>query len=85
MPSDVASVTCVDVVTAHLDRIDAIDGTFHALISRRPRDEVLAEAAERDDELERGKWRGWMHGLPHAVKDLSDVRGLPTTSGFPFA
>jgi len=75
-------ISCVDVVTAHLDRVDAIDGTFHALISRRPRDEVLAEAAERDSELDRGMWRGWMHGLPHAVKDLSDVRGLPTTSGF---
>ncbi len=75
-------VSCVDVVTAHLDRIDALDGTFHALISRRSRDEILAEAAERDVELSQGRWRGWMHGLPHAVKDLSDVRGLPTTSGF---
>lgn len=75
-------VSCVDVVAAHLDRIDAIDGTLHALISRRPREEILTEAAERDVELEQGTWRGWMHGLPHAVKDLSDVRGLPTTAGF---
>ena len=75
-------ISCVDVVAAHLDRIDSIDGTFHAFISRRPRDEIMAEAAERDSELDRGVWRGWMHGLPHAVKDLSDVRGLPTTSGF---
>ncbi len=75
-------VSCVDVVTAHLDRIEAVDGAFHAFISRRSRDHVLAEAAVRDDELDRGKWHGWMHGLPHAVKDLSDVRGLPTTSGF---
>ena len=75
-------ITCVDVVTAHLDRIDAIDGALHALISRRSRDDVLGEAAVRDDELDRGKWHGWMHGLPHAVKDLSDVRGMPTTSGF---
>jgi amidase len=75
-------ISCVDVVTAHLDRIDAIDGTFHALLSRRPRDEIVAEATERDSELDRGMWRGWMHGLPHAVKDLSDVRGLPTTLGF---
>ena len=75
-------VSCVDVVRAHLDRIDELDGEFHALISRRPRDEALGEAAERDDEIARGEWRGWMHGLPHAVKDLSDVRGLPTTAGF---
>ena len=75
-------ISCVEVVRAHLDRVDALDGTYHALSSRRPRDEVLAEAAERDAELDRGLWRGWMHGLPHAVKDLSEVRGLPTTSGF---
>jgi amidase len=75
-------VSCVDVAQAHLDRVDALDGSFHALSSRRPRDDVLTEAAERDDELDRGIWRGWMHGLPHAVKDLADVRGLPTTMGF---
>lgn len=75
-------VSCVEVVRAHLDRIDALDDRYHALISRRPRDEVLAEAAERDAELARGVWRGWMHGLPHAVKDLAAVEGLPTTSGF---
>lgn len=75
-------LSCVEVVRAHLDRIDAIDETFHALISRRSRDEILTEAAERDGDLDRGLWRGWMHGLPHAVKDLAAVRGLRTTSGF---
>ena len=74
-------VSCVEVVRAHLDRVDELDGTYHALVSRRPREEVLAEAAERDAELAGGGWRGWMHGLPHAVKDLADVQGLPTTSG----
>ena len=75
-------VSCLDVMHAHLDRVDALDGDYHALITRRPRDDVLAEAEERDAELDRGLWRGWMHGLPHAVKDLAAVRGLPTTSGF---
>jgi len=75
-------VSCVEVVSAHLDRIESLDGTYHAFVSRRPRDAVLAEARERDHELARGERRGWMHGLPHAVKDLSDVRGQPTTGGF---
>lgn len=75
-------ISCVEVVRAHLDRVDALDDTYHALISRRSRDDVLAEAGERDSDLDRGRWRGWMHGLPHAVKDLAAVRGLPTTSGF---
>ncbi len=75
-------ISCVEVVRAHLDRVDVLDGSHHAFSSRRPRDAVLADAAERDDELARGIWRGWMHGLPHGVKDLSDVTGLPTTMGF---
>ncbi len=75
-------ISCVEVVRAHLDRIELLDVSYHALSSRRPRDVVLADAAERDDELDHGMWRGWMHGLPHAVKDLSHVEGLPTTLGF---
>lgn len=75
-------VSCVEVVQAHLDRIDEEQPTYRPLISQRDRREVMAEARERDDELVRGDYRGWMHGLPHAVKDLVDVRGLPTTFGF---
>ena len=75
-------ISCVEVVSAHLDRIDGMEPTHHAFASRRPRADVLSEAQERDAELSRGERRGWLHGLPHAVKDLSDVAGLPTTSGF---
>ncbi len=75
-------VTCREVAAAMLNRIDTLDPTFHAFSSRRPAEVVIATAAERDAELEQGIRRGWMHGLPHAVKDLSNVRGLPTTLGF---
>ncbi|HEX5018472.1 MAG TPA: amidase, partial [Actinomycetes bacterium] len=75
-------VSCVEVAEAFLERIAALDDTYHALISRRPSDEVLAEARVMDAELDAGTTRGWMHGLPHAVKDLVDVRGLKTTQGF---
>jgi amidase len=34
-------------------------------------------------ELARGEYRGWMHGLPHAVKDLEPTAGIPTTLGSP--
>lgn len=71
----------VDVVTAFLDRTDRLEPTYHALVSRRPRDEVLADAAARDVGPRNGPPRSWLHGLPLAVKDLADVRGLPTTLG----
>jgi hypothetical protein len=31
----------------------------------------------------RAVYRGWMHGMPHAVKDLADVVGFPTSQGSP--
>ena len=75
-------VTCVEVMTAYLDHIDRINPLVNAIVSRRPRAELLDEAAARDDELRAGHHRGWMHGFPHAVKDLADVAGMKTTYGF---
>ena len=75
-------VTCVEVMTAYLDHIDRINPLVNAIVSRRPRAELLDEAAARDDELRAGHYRGWMHGFPHAVKDLADVAGMKTTYGF---
>ena len=75
-------LTCREVATAFLERIDRIDPVFCAFSSRRPASDVLEEAIARDEEIDGGLRRGWMHGVPHAVKDLSDVMGLPTTLGF---
>ena len=76
------TVTSVDVATAFLDRIDALEPVHHAFTSRRTRDDVLKEAEERDDSRSSGVPDGWLYGVPTAVKDLTDVRGLPTTLGF---
>jgi amidase len=75
------TVSCREVVTAHYDRIAARNPALHALVAVRDRDDALAEAAVCDDELVAGRSRGWMHGFPHAVKDLTDAAGLPTTMG----
>jgi amidase len=45
--------------------------------------ELLRQAAIADRELDQGTYRGWLHGMPHAVKDLADVKGLPTSLGSP--
>ena len=74
-------VRCVDVMRAYLDRIGRENGVFNALVSLRDEEELLAEARAADDDLAEGRDRGWMHGMPHAVKDLADARGLPTTQG----
>ncbi|MBA3905754.1 MAG: amidase, partial [Pseudonocardiales bacterium] len=68
-------VSCVEVVAAHLDRIDALNPQVNAVVALRDRDAVLAEAAARDAEERRGP----LHGLPIAIKDLTEVAGLPWT------
>ena len=76
-------VSCREVMGAYLARIHRLNPRCNALVSLRQDDELLAEADARDAELARGQSRGWMHGLPQAVKDLSNAAGLPTTLGSP--
>jgi len=75
--------SCVEVVSAHLDRIDALNPRVNAIVGLRDRADVLAEAAARDRSPRDGAERGPLHGLPLAVKDLSEVAGLPWTLGSP--
>ncbi|UYV38848.1 amidase [Rhodobacteraceae bacterium D3-12] len=62
-----------------LDRINAVNGDVNAIVSLRDEDDILAEARAADN----GARSGWMHGLPLAVKDLSNAKGLPTSMGSP--
>ncbi len=70
-------VTVRDVAEAFLDRIDKYNPRINALVSLRPRDEILADA----DELDLLAPKGPLHGLPMAIKDLANAAGLPTRSG----
>lgn len=76
-------VSCREVMTAYLDHVDAANPLVNAIVSRRQREPLLAEADAADRELAAGRSRGWMHGFPQAIKDLSDAAGLPTTQGSP--
>jgi ureidomalonase len=76
-------VSCVEVVEAHLDRIDALNPQVNAIVARRDRESVLAEAAERDRALAAGAPVGPLHGIPMAIKDLAEVAGQPWTAGSP--
>lgn len=76
-------VSCREVMQAHLEQIERFNPAVNAIVSQQPDDLLLAEADQRDAELARGEYRGWMHGLPHAVKDLSLTQGIRTTLGSP--
>ena len=76
-------ISCREVMQAYLARIARLNPRFNALVSLRPGDELLAEADACDAELARGHSRGWLHGVPQAIKDLANAAGLPTTMGSP--
>jgi aspartyl-tRNA(Asn)/glutamyl-tRNA(Gln) amidotransferase subunit A len=68
----------VDYTEALLARIAALDPVYHAFIVVTA-DIARAEARAAGAEIARGGWRGPMHGMPYALKDIFDVAGLPTT------
>ena len=76
-------VSCVEVMTAYLDHIAKFNPKVNAIVALQERDGLLAQARERDAQLARGEVLGPLHGLPHAVKDLSPVKGIRMTMGSP--
>jgi amidase len=78
-------VSCRDVMQAYLARMDALNPPFNAIVSRAPHEALLAQADERDAELAPRRSapgsRGWMHGMPQAIKDTAHALGFPTTVG----
>src|SRR5215467_9447070 len=74
-------VSCVEVMTAYLDHIERINPLVNAIVALRDRDDLLAEAKEKDAQIARGEATGPLHGLPFAVKDLFPVKGMRTTLG----
>lgn len=75
--------SCREVMQAYLLHIDRFNPSVNAIVSMVEPDFLLAQADERDAQLSRGQCFGWMHGFPHAVKDLTVTAGIVTTFGSP--
>ena len=70
-------LSAVELMQATLARIDQVNGDVNAIVSLRDGDDLLAEAARADA----APHKGWLHGLPIAIKDLANAAGLPTSEG----
>src|SRR5437660_4578446 len=73
--------TCIEVLEKCLDRIEEWEPRIKAWV-RVDRAGALRQARELDEELAAGKCRGPLHGIPIGIKDIIDVKGLPTAAGF---
>ena len=76
-------VSCAEVMTAYLDHIAGFNPKVNAIVSLRDRDACVKDARDKDAELAGGNYQGWMHGFPHAVKDLAAAKGIRLTMGSP--
>ena len=72
-------VSPVAVVEAYLERIEAIDSNTNAYITIM-REQALADARRCEQEILAGNYRGLLHGVPIALKDLFDTGSVLTTA-----
>jgi aspartyl-tRNA(Asn)/glutamyl-tRNA(Gln) amidotransferase subunit A len=70
----------VDLATACLDRIERLNPVLNAFITVT-HETAMAQARVAEDEIQRGEWRGPLHGIPIGLKDLIDTAGVRTTCG----
>lgn len=75
-------VSAREVIAAHIERIEAVDGAVNAVVTRCF-EQATAKAAAADEALARGEPPGLLHGLPVAHKDLMETAGVRTTFGSP--
>ena len=74
------AITPLDLLTATLTRIDAVEQDVRAF-TQLDRDGAIRQAEQLSREASEGAFRGPLHGVPVAIKDIFDVAGLPTRCG----
>jgi aspartyl-tRNA(Asn)/glutamyl-tRNA(Gln) amidotransferase subunit A len=73
-------ISPVEVTRATLERIDRLNPKLNAYITVTA-DSAMKSAQEAESEIQRNRWRGPLHGVPIALKDLFDTAGIRTTAG----
>lgn len=75
-------ISAVELARISLDRLRRFDPLLHCVVTLTE-DRALEAARRADLELDAGRWRGPLHGVPWGAKDLLAVPGYPTTWGTP--
>lgn len=72
-------LSAAELMEATLSQVARVNPQVNAIVSLRDADELMAEARVMDETPR----KGWLHGIPLAVKDLANAEGLPTSMGNP--
>lgn len=72
-------VSPVELTRDCLARIEKLNSALNAFITVTA-DSALAEARAAEEEIQGGKWRGPLHGVPIGLKDIIDTAGVRTTA-----
>ena len=72
-------VSPVEVLEAHLNRIDQLNPMLNAIVTLAP--DALENARQAEAAIMRGETKGALHGVPITIKDTIETKGLLTTSG----
>jgi amidase len=72
------TVSPVEVVDAHLDRIEQVNSDLNAVVTIAP--DVRERAREAESALRSGDATGILHGVPITIKDTIETAGLRSTS-----
>jgi aspartyl-tRNA(Asn)/glutamyl-tRNA(Gln) amidotransferase subunit A len=70
----------VELTQAYLNRSEKLGPRFNAYARLTP-ELALSQAKAAEKEIQHGHYRGPLHGIPYAAKDLLAVKGVPTTWG----
>ena len=73
-------VSPVEIIDAHLARIEATEPVLNSFITLLP-EEARAAARRAEEDIQAGNYRGPLHGIPVGLKDLFNTGGVRTTSG----
>jgi aspartyl-tRNA(Asn)/glutamyl-tRNA(Gln) amidotransferase subunit A len=71
-------ISPVDLTSACLARIQRLNPVLNAFITVTP-ELAMGQAREAEVEIQHGRWRGPLHGIPVGLKDLIDTAGVRTT------
>jgi aspartyl-tRNA(Asn)/glutamyl-tRNA(Gln) amidotransferase subunit A len=73
-------ISPVEVIDAHLSRIEATEKVLNSFITLLP-EQARNAAGRAEKEIRSGNYRGPLHGIPVGLKDLFNTGGVRTTSG----